>query len=86
MNSNKNILNVIFFVHFLLYLLNMKAKYNIGQVVYILGNNRFIFPMMVINYSYGLYTLKYIYKRGGIRLKEDRIFPSEFEASICIEK
>ncbi|MBQ0036778.1 MAG: hypothetical protein KBT35_07680 [Firmicutes bacterium] len=62
----------------------MKTKYRIGQTVYIIGNNKFIIPMLVINYAYGLYTLKFYGKSGGMRLKEDRIFESENEASICL--
>ncbi|MDO4940445.1 MAG: hypothetical protein Q4E33_01985 [Erysipelotrichaceae bacterium] len=62
----------------------MKSKYCIGQTVYIVGNNRFIIPMIVVNYAYGLYTLKFINRNGGIRLKEERLFETEEAASICL--
>jgi len=55
------------------------AKYNEGQYVYIVENNRWIRKAGVISYSGGFYTLR-IVNGGLIRLRENRLYANEEDA------
>jgi len=59
------------------------AKYELGQYVYIVENNRWVRKATVISYSGGFYTLGFL-DGGMIRLRENRLFASEEEANKVI--
>ena len=62
----------------------MNPKYEVGQTVYIVSNNKNIQKGTVLKYFGGLYTIKLLYGLSGrgsaTRLKEYRIFATEKEA------
>lgn len=61
-------------------------KYPNGSLVYIIQSKRFIREATVIRYGSGFYTIRFTDSRGGIRLREDRLFPSEEDAKDQISK
>lgn len=61
-------------------------KYPNGTLVYIIQSKRFIREATVIRYGSGFYTIRFTDSRGGIRLREDRLFPSEEDAKDQISK
>lgn len=61
-------------------------KYPNGTLVYIIQSKRFIREATVIRYGSGFYTIRFTDSRGGIRLREDRLFSSEEEARKQISK
>lgn len=62
------------------------TKYSVGTHVYIIQSKRFIREATVIRYGSGFYTIRFTDSRGGIRLREDRLFPSEEDAKDQISK
>lgn len=55
----------------------MTGKYKPGDTVYIIESVRFIRKCVVLKYSGGLYTLRFPDSGGGIKLRENRLFPTE---------
>ncbi len=58
----------------------MTVKYKPGDTVYIIESARFIRKCVVLKYSGGLYTLHFPDSGGGIKLRENRLFPTEEDA------
>ena len=58
----------------------MAGKYKSGDRVYIIESKRFIREVEVLKFSGGLYTLRFIDSGGGIKLRENRLFPTKDEA------
>ena len=58
----------------------MTGKYKPGDTVYIIESVRFIRKCVVLKYSGGLYTLRFPDSGGGIKLRENRLFPTEEDA------
>ena len=58
-------------------------KYDRGQYVYIVENNKWVRKATVISHSGGFYTLGFL-DGGMTRLRETRVFASEEEARAVI--
>lgn len=59
-------------------------KYKAGDIAYIVESNRFITEGKIVSCTGGIYLFKY--RGGGIRVKENRLFPSREEAQKQIDK
>ena len=55
----------------------MTGKYKAGDTVYIVESKRFIREVVIVKYSGGLYTLRFTDSGGGIKLRENRLFPTK---------
>lgn len=54
----------------------MQVKYSPGDRAYIVENGRIIKPVAVIRASGGFVTLAYADRYGGLRLRENQLFPT----------
>ena len=64
----------------------MSDKFKQGDTAFIVANKRFIKEVKVLNSIGGQYTLRFVEGTGGIRLREDRLYPSIEEAENSIKK
>jgi len=55
-------------------------KYKYEQTVYTVENGHFIRESVVINYSGGLYTIRFFDGNGAIKLRESRLFQTKEDA------
>lgn len=55
----------------------MAGKYKSGDRAYIIESKRFIREVEVLKFSGGLYTLRFTDSGGGIKLRENRLFPTK---------
>ena len=60
------------------------AKYNPGEHVYVTISNSFVREAEVLSYSGGFYTIRFLDKSGGTRVRENRLFASRDEAESII--
>lgn len=58
----------------------MVGKYKSGDKAFIIESKRFIREVEILKYSGGLYTLRFTDSGGGIKLRENRLFPTKDEA------
>lgn len=63
----------------------MAYKYKRGDTAFIVANKRFIKEVKVLNCIGNQYTLR-LAEGGGVRLHENRLFPSKEEAENSIKK
>ncbi|MDO4650453.1 MAG: hypothetical protein Q4B26_17580 [Eubacteriales bacterium] len=61
-------------------------KYNLGDTVYIVENNRIIREVKIVSHKAGFCTFKFIGKDGGTRLRDSRVFATKEEAEKHIMK
>ena len=65
-------------------------RYKVGQVIYIVANNKEVVSGTILKYSGGLYTIKLShgisYEPSATRLKEHRLFATEKEAKLSINR
>ncbi len=64
----------------------MAGKYCVGDTAWIVVSNLRIQEVKVLNYSNGFYTIQFVNGGGGIKLRENRIFPTSEEAQKSIMK
>ncbi len=62
----------------------MRIRYRSGDTVYIIESVRFIRQCVVLRFGGGLYTLRFADSPGGVRLRENRLFPTEEAAKRMI--
>lgn len=60
-------------------------KYKAGDIAYLVESNRFIREGKIKQYYNGLYLFQFV-EGGAIRVKEHRLFASEEEAQVQIDK
>ena len=64
----------------------MKAKYQEGQKVFLTGARPdLIEEATVVRYTGGMYTIRFK-NGGGIRVREDRIYPTRKDAEEAINR
>ena len=51
-------------------------KFEVGQTVYIVENNHIVREVTIVSRKGDFYVVRFENGKGGIRLKEHRIFPS----------
>ena len=61
-------------------------KYKPGDIAYIVGNNRFIHEVEIMNSQYGFVTVHLLKENSYIRLRENRLFPSKEAAEASMPK
>jgi hypothetical protein len=59
-------------------------KYNPGDRVFVTVSNSFVRQAEVRSYSAGFYTIRFIERGGGTRVRESRLFPTREEAEKAI--
>lgn len=52
------------------------AKYQVGEIAYLIESNRYIREGKIIRCTDGLCLFRFI-EGGGIRVKEERLYPTE---------
>ena len=55
-------------------------KFEVGQTAYIVENNHIVREVTIVNRKGDFYVVRFENGKGGIRLKEHRIFPSQTAA------
>lgn len=61
-------------------------KYRPGDIAYIVGNNRFIEVVEIMNVKYGLVTIHLLRQNSYIRVRENRLFPTKEAAEASLPK
>ncbi len=64
----------------------MPNKDNPGDTAFIVENNRIIREVKTLNTSGGFVTIRFVDSHGGIKLRENRLFPSKEEAEANLSK
>ncbi len=64
----------------------MPNKYNPGDTAYIVESNRIIREVSVLNVAGGFATLRFTDSKGGINLRESRLFPTKEDAEAILPK
>ena len=64
----------------------MTGKYKTGDTAYIVANRIFVKEVTIIKYSGGLYTLRLSDTGGGLKLRENRLFPTKEAAEQSIKR
>ena len=61
-------------------------KYRPGDIAYIVSNNKWVRTVEVVGASYGLITVHILERNSYIRLRENRLFPTEEAAKASLPK
>lgn len=64
----------------------MANKYKPGDTAFIVESSRFIREVYIVKYAGGLYTIKFSDTKGGIKVRENRLFATKEEAEATIPK
>ena len=61
-------------------------QYKPGDLAYIVGNARFIQKVEILNVKYGLVTIHLLKQNSYLRIRENRLFPTEEAAEASLMK
>ncbi len=64
----------------------MANKYNPGDTAFIVESNRFVREVEIIKITGEFATLRFSDTKGGVKLRESRLFPTKEEAENSIKK
>ena len=64
----------------------MPNKYNPGDTAYIVESNRIIREVKILKVAGGFATLRFTDSKGGINLRESRLFPTQEDAEASLPK
>ena len=64
----------------------MDTKFKQGDVVYLIGNNHFIEEAVVVMTISGFVTIRFTERKGGTRVRENRLYLTRSEAEAAIKK
>ena len=64
----------------------MSGKFKKGDIVYLVGNSRFIEEAVVVMTVSGFVTIRFTERNGGTRIRESRLFATKEEAQATIKK
>ena len=64
----------------------MNSKFKQGDVVYLIGNNHFIEEAVVVMTISGFVTIRFTGRKGGTRVRENRLYSTREEAEAAIKK
>lgn len=64
----------------------MAYKYKPGDTAFLIESVHFIREVAILKYSGGLYTVRFKNTGGGIRVRENRLYPTEQAAKDSIPK
>lgn len=64
----------------------VKPKYSIGDTVYFVSNSIFIKKAEVIRTGGGFCTIRFIEESGGTRVRENKLYASEWEAKNVVKE
>lgn len=59
---------------------NTSSKFKPGDKAYIIESRFFIREVEIIRFMGGLYTIRFIDSKGGIKVREDRLYSTKEEA------
>ena len=60
------------------------SKFKAGETAFIVENNHRIRQVIIKSYSGGFYVVRFADKEAGIRLRENRLYPSEDAAKAAL--
>jgi len=58
----------------------MASRFNPGDTAFLVESNRIVREVSVLKVSGGFYTIRFVDSRGGMRVRENRLFPTREEA------
>ena len=64
----------------------MANKYNPGDTAFIIESSRFIREVRIVQFSGGLYTIRFTDSNGGIKVRENRLYSTKGEAEAAISQ
>ena len=64
----------------------MAYKYKPGDTAFLIESVHFIREVTILKFSGGLYTVRFANTGGAIRVRENRLFPTEEAAKASIPK
>ena len=64
----------------------MPSKYNPGDTAYIIESGLFVRKVEIVKAAGGFATLRFLDCEGGIRLRENRLYPTKEDAEAHIPK
>ncbi len=64
----------------------MDKKYKQGDIVYLIGNTRFIEEAEVVMTVSGFVTIRFTERSGGTRVRENRLYATREEAEAEVKK
>ena len=64
----------------------MEHKFKVGDIAYLVENNRYVSEGKIINICGDIITFKFISCKGGAKVKAHRLFPSEESALASIRQ
>jgi len=64
----------------------MDKKYKRGDIVYLIGNPRFIEEAEVVMTVSGFVTIRFTERSGGTRVRENRLYATREEAEAEVKK
>ena len=64
----------------------MPSKYNPGDTAYIIESGLFVREVEIVKAAGGFATLRFLDGEGGIRLRENRLYPTREDAEAYISK
>lgn len=59
-------------------------RFKAGDAAYIIENNHRIRQVIIVRYAGGFYVVRFANKDAGIRLRENRLYPSEEAAKAAL--
>lgn len=66
--------------------MNKKSKSNISDVAYFISNSIFIKKVEIIRRSGGFCTIRFLEESGGTRVRENKLYSSEWEAKKIVKE
>ena len=61
-------------------------QYRPGDIAFIVGNNKFIHEVEIMNSQYGFVTVHLLKENSYIRVRENRLFPTKEAAEASLLK
>ena len=64
----------------------MYGRYDVGSIAFIISSVYRIREVKVLRYSGGLYTVQFTDTKGAIRVRENRLYPTQSSAEAALPK
>lgn len=64
----------------------METRFKQGDTVYLIGNNHFIEEAVVVMTISGFVTIRFTERKGGTRVRENRLYSTRAEAETAVNK
>lgn len=64
----------------------MANRYQVNDTVFFIESNQVVREAEVVTFAGGLYTIRFAHGRGGMKVRESRLFPTKQEAFAALPK